>query len=229
MSIRQRVYRRYLLCLMQPGPFEVERAETNRMPFSANNPNHILVLALVECGSKTTYDLKLQAGMSVGQSVPVLQHLERSGLLTVEPGTRRSLRYSITAKGKSELSAALASGKDENWWIGKFGFFESIPRAVLLAWLASDLEDFPKWLHYAEEELQAAAQRTAQEAVDLGKQMERLRRSPSPRGRPLLVGTTYRWIKAQADSLLLEAQAELVDTLAPLITDLPPAPQIPPK
>jgi DNA-binding PadR family transcriptional regulator len=199
------------------------------MPYSANNPNHILVLALVECGLKTTYDLKLQAGMSVGQSGPVLQHLERSGLLTAEPGTRRSLRYSITVKGKSELRAALASGKDDSWWVGKFGFFESIPRAVLLAWLASELEDYPKWLGYAEEELQASAQRAAQEAADLRNQMERLRRNPSPRGRPLLVGTTYRWMKVQTDALLLEAQAELVDTLAPLLTDLPPAPPIPPK
>jgi DNA-binding PadR family transcriptional regulator len=196
------------------------------MPISLNNPNHILVLALVECGMKTTYDLKLQAGMSVGQTGPVLQHLERAGLLTAEPGTRRSLRYSITDKGESELRAVLAAGKAESWWVGKFGFFESIPRAVLLAWLASDLEDFPKWLGYAEEELKAVAQRNKQEAEDLRNQMERLRRNPSPRGRPLLVGMTYRWMKAETDALLVEAQAELVDTLAPLLTDLPPAPRL---
>jgi DNA-binding PadR family transcriptional regulator len=197
------------------------------MPDSLNNPNHILVLALVESGLKTSYDLKLQAGISVGQAGPVLQHLERAGLLTAEAGTRRSLRYSITDKGASELRAVLAIGKAESWWVGKFGFFESIPRAVLLAWLASDLEDFPIWLGYAEEELQAAAQRAKQEAEDLRNQMERLRRNPSPRGRPLLVGMTYRWMKAETDALLLEAQAELVDTLAPLLTDLPPAPQLP--
>jgi hypothetical protein len=52
----------------------------------------------------------------------------------------------------------------------------------------------------------------------------RLRRNPSPQARPRLVGLTYRWVKAQTDALLLEAQAELVDTLAPLLTDLPPAP-----
>lgn len=196
------------------------------MPYSPNNPNYILVLALVECGLETTYDLKLQAGISVGQSGPVLQHLQKAGLLTAEPGTRRSLRYTITAKGESELLAVLAAGKTESWWIGKSGFFGSIPRAVLLAWLASDLEDFPKWLGYAEDELRAAAQRTAMEAEDLRNQMERLHRSASPRKRQLLIGTTFRWIKAQADALLLEAQAELVDTLAPLITDLPPAPPI---
>jgi DNA-binding PadR family transcriptional regulator len=194
------------------------------MHYSLNNPNHILVLALVESGLKTTYDLKLHAAMSVGQSGPVFQHLERAGLLTAEPGTRSSLRYSITDKGESELRAVLAAGKIESWWVGKFGFFESIPRAVLLAWLASDLEDFPRWFGYAEEELQAAAQRAKLEAEDLRNQMERLRRNPSPRRRPLLVGISYRWLKAQTDALLLEAQAELVETLAPLLTDLPPAP-----
>jgi DNA-binding PadR family transcriptional regulator len=196
------------------------------MPHGLNNPNHILVLALVETGLKTTYDLKLQAGISVGQTGPVLQHLERAGLLTAEPGTRRSLRYSITDKGASQLRAVLATGKTESWWVGIFGFFESIPRAVFLAWLASDLDDFPRWLGYAEEELQAAAQRAKQEAEDLRNQMERLRRNPAARGRPLLVGTTYRWMKAETDALLLAAQAELVDTLAPLLTDLPPAPKL---
>ena len=209
--------------------FYAERATLSTMPYSSNSPNHILILALVECGLKTTYDLKLQAGVSVGQSGPVLQHLEKAGLLTAEPGTRRSQRYSITAKGKSELRAAIASGKNENWWVGTFGFFESIPRAVLLAWLASELEDFPKWLGYAEEELQAAAQRTEQEAEDLRNQMERLRRNPSPRGKPLLVGTTYRWLKATTQAALLKAQTELVNELAPLLTDLPAASGLPAK
>jgi hypothetical protein len=134
------------------------------------------------------------------------------------------MHYSITAKGKRELRAASAAGKTENWWVGKFGFYESLPRAVLLAWLASDLKDSPKWLAYAQEELQAALQRTKQEAKDLRDQMERLRRSSSSRARPLLVGTTYRWIKATAEAALLKAQTELVDELAPSLTDLPPAP-----
>jgi DNA-binding MarR family transcriptional regulator len=189
-----------------------------------DNPSQILVLALVESGLETTYDLKLQAGMSVGQAGPVLQQLERAGLLTAQPGARRSLRYSITEKGESELRAVFAAGQAESWWVGRFGLFESIPRAALLAWLASEPKDSGSWLGYAEEELQAAALRAKQEANDLHKQLDRLRRNSSSRRRPLLIGATYRWMKVQTNAVLLEAQAELVETLAPLLTDLPSAP-----
>jgi DNA-binding PadR family transcriptional regulator len=201
------------------------RAQQIPILFDRRNPTQILVLVLVKCGLGTPYDLKSQAGMSVGQSGPVLKLLEKARLLTTEPGARNSLRYSITEKGHTELRAALASGKSERWWVGKLGFFESIPRAVLLAWLGSDLGDFPKWLGYAQEELQLAARKTAQDAEALRVRMERLRSNPSPLEKAILVGTTYRWMKTTADALLLEAQAELVDTLAPLLTDLPPAPQ----
>jgi DNA-binding PadR family transcriptional regulator len=193
--------------------------------FDRRNPTQILVLALVNCGLRTPYDLKSQSGMSVGQSSPVLKLLEKARLLTSEPGTRKSLRYAITEKGRAELRVALESGKSERWWVGKQGFFESMPRAVLLAWLGSDLNDFPKWLGYAQDELQLEAHRTAQEAEALHVRMERLGSNPTPSEKAKLVGTTYQWMKATAESLLLEAQAELMDTLAPLLTDLSPAPQ----
>jgi DNA-binding PadR family transcriptional regulator len=193
--------------------------------FDRGNPTQILILALVKCGLRTPYDLKSLAGMSVGQSGPVLKRFEKARLLTAEPGARNSLRYTITEKGHAELRAALASGKTERWWVGKQGFFESIPRTVLLAWLGSDLDDFPKWLGYAQEELQLAARRNSQEAEALYVRMERLRSNPSPLEKAILVGTTYRWMKTTSDALLLEAQAELLDTLAPQLTDLPPAKQ----
>jgi DNA-binding MarR family transcriptional regulator len=201
------------------------RAAEMAMISELTSPTQVLVLALVRCGLRTPYDLKSQAGMSVGQSSPVLKLLERARLLTTEPGPRGSLRYFTTEKGEAELRAAVALGKNENWWVGKFGVFESIPRAVLLAWLGSDLEDFPKWLGYAQEELLLAAHRTEQEAEDLRVRMERLRLNPSPFSKPILVGTTYRWMRTTADAALLKAQAELMDDLAPLLTDLPPAPQ----
>ena len=199
------------------------------MSFKPKTPTQILVLALVRCGLGTTYDLKSQAGMSVGQTGPVLKLLEESCLLSAEPGTRSSLRYSITKKGRSELRAALASGTNENWWVGKFGFFESIPRAVFLAWLCSDLDGSTKWLGYAQEELRLEARRTEQVAEDLRDRIERLLRNPSNRGKPILAGTTYRWIKATTDAALLKGQAELVATLAPILVDLPRAPQFGPE
>ncbi len=65
----------------------------------------LLVLALVQSGLATTYDLKSIAGLSVGSTAPILARLEQAGLVEApEPGIRSSRRFTITKAGKKYLS-----------------------------------------------------------------------------------------------------------------------------
>jgi hypothetical protein len=41
----------------------------------------LFILALVQAGLATTYDLKSKAGLSVGSTAPVLARLEEAGLI----------------------------------------------------------------------------------------------------------------------------------------------------
>ncbi len=108
------------------------------------NPLQVLLLALIKYGHSTPYDLKSLAGMSVGLTLGPLKRLQEAGLLSCESGPRNKLQYTLTQRGDDELRAALETGKKQDWWLGKFGIFESVPRAILLAWLSSDLENAPK-------------------------------------------------------------------------------------
>jgi DNA-binding PadR family transcriptional regulator len=195
------------------------------------NPLQVLLLALIKYGHSTPYDLKSLAGMSVGLTLGPLKRLQEAGLLSCESGPRNKLQYTLTQKGDNELRAALEAGKKQNWWLGTFGIFESVPRAILLAWLSSDLENAPEWLGHAAEELLSEASNKEREAEDLRRKMERIKQLFSEderieeKGR--LIATTYQWMKAVTDAAHLKAQAELVRTLTPVLLDLPPAPPLP--
>ena len=195
------------------------------------NPLQVLLLALVKYGHSTPYDLKSLAGMSVGLTLGPLRRLEEAGLLNCEVGPRKKLQYTLTQKGDDELCAALEAGKKQDWWLGTFGVFESVPRAVVLAWLSSDLENAPRRLGRAAEELLDEASSKEREAEDLRRKMERIKplfpedERLEEKGR--LIATTYQWMKTVMDAALLKAQAELVRTLTPVLLDLPPAPPLP--
>ena len=64
----------------------------------------LLLLALVQRGLQTPYDLKTRAGLSVGTAAPVLARLEEGGWIEADKaGARRSRRFSITKAGEKRL------------------------------------------------------------------------------------------------------------------------------
>jgi len=66
----------------------------------------LLILALVQRGLQTPYDLRVRAGLSVGTTAPVLARLEQSGWIEAdEAGVRRSRRFSITKTGAKNLES----------------------------------------------------------------------------------------------------------------------------
>lgn len=195
------------------------------------NPLRVLLLALVKSGLSTPYELKSLAGMSVGLTLGPLKRLEKAGLLSCESGTRNKLQYTLTEEGDAELRAALEAGKRQDWWLDTFGIYESLPRAILLAWLSSDLENAPEWLDRAAEDLLHEASGKEGKAEDLRRKMERIQRlfpeDENIQETKRLIATTYEWMKTVTDAALLKAQAELVRTLTPVLLNLPPAPPLP--
>jgi DNA-binding PadR family transcriptional regulator len=194
------------------------------------NPLQVLLLALVKYGISTPYELKSLAGMSVGLTLGPLRRLEEAGRLSCERGNRNKLQYTLTQKGEDDFRAALEEGRKKDWWLATFGIFESIPRAIVLAWLSSDMKDARRWLRNAAEDLLRQAKTKGQEAEGLQRKMERFKlRSPDDediKEQGLFIATTYQWMKTVSDAALLEKQAELVDTLMPALLSLMPPPPL---
>jgi DNA-binding PadR family transcriptional regulator len=67
------------------------------------------LLAMIDQGLKTPYDLFRSAGMSPGTTIPALQRLERAGLVSKSPaGLRRRRSYDLTTKGRTGLNEFLS-------------------------------------------------------------------------------------------------------------------------
>jgi DNA-binding PadR family transcriptional regulator len=94
----------------------------------------LFVLAMVQQGLATPYELKTKAGLSLGSTVPVLARLEKDTLVKAsEEGARRSRKFSITAKGAKALT---------HGWVEQLATehtdLDSILRIACLAWLHGD-------------------------------------------------------------------------------------------
>src|SRR5580698_8515695 len=63
----------------------------------------LFVLAAVQAGLDSAYDLNKSADLSVGATLPLLSRLEKAGLLRSKAAARRSKQYSVTAEGRSVL------------------------------------------------------------------------------------------------------------------------------
>jgi DNA-binding PadR family transcriptional regulator len=194
------------------------------------NPLQVLLLVFVKFGLSTPYDLMSQAGMSVGLTSPALKRMEKEGLLTCASGPRNRMRYSMTEEGEEKLRASLESGQSRQWRLGRFDTFESAPRAIFLAWASSGVDDAHRCVSRAANELERQSHRKQREAEELHGAMLHLN-ADLFKGEPgfdkgILIATVYRWMKVASDAALLKLQAEAIGKMSPLLSDLPPAPQI---
>ena len=96
----------------------------------------LFVLAMVQQGLATPYELKTHAGLSLGSTVPVLGRLEKASLVEAsETGARRSRKFTITREGKK----ALAQGWKEQLTTEQTDL-DSILRVAFLAWVHGDIK-----------------------------------------------------------------------------------------
>jgi DNA-binding PadR family transcriptional regulator len=227
------IYRLYVVYLFHGGDFEVPEALEGKMAheieFKELNPLQVLLSVFVKFGLTTPYDLISQAGMSVGLTSPALRRMEEAGLVTGTLGPRKRMQYGLTEKGEDELRKSLCSGRPYSSLLGSYDTFESAPRAILLAWATSGLDEALNCVDQVQEELRFQAQQQKKEADKLKGYM--LRQANLFPGDPaadkgMLIATAYRWIKATSDAELLKLQAEAMGTIVPRLSELPTSPQI---
>jgi DNA-binding PadR family transcriptional regulator len=96
----------------------------------------LFVLALIECGIATPYELKTAAGLSPGATIPALARLLEAGfVLQSKPGRRGRVDHKITVEGRRYLK----SGWKELIEDGPSGDLDADLRVALLAlWLGDD-------------------------------------------------------------------------------------------
>src|SRR5208282_4823943 len=119
----------------------------------------IFTLVFIRSGLNTPYDFISQIGVGVGTSSPALKRMEERKLLTATPGPRNRSRYEITEKGEEELRKAIDAGPDLYWRYRDRGHFESLQRAVFLAWIYSGIDDAEMCIVHAVEVLHKLRQR----------------------------------------------------------------------
>lgn len=96
----------------------------------------LFVLALIDCGVSTPYELKTAAGLSPGATIPTLSRLlEERFIVQAKPGSRGRTEHRITAAGRQRLKSGW-SGLIEQ---GPSGDLDADLRTALLAlWLGND-------------------------------------------------------------------------------------------
>jgi DNA-binding PadR family transcriptional regulator len=163
----------------------------------------LFVLALVQGGHSTPYELKTRAGLSLGSTVPVLARLETDGLVKAsEPGLRRSRKYSITAKG----AKVLAHGWPEQL-ATRSNDVDSILRIAYLAWLKGDKTACAKFLERSAENLRGWAGSLSAEADRLSASIGE---NPD--------GDAYMWLRTYCEAARAETDAAALVDLSDRIT-----------
>ena len=96
----------------------------------------LFVLALIESGMSTPYELKSAADISPGASIPALRRLVSEGLVIQgKPGSRGRTDYKITAQGSRRLKDGWRELIDQ----GPSGDLVADLRIALLAlWIGND-------------------------------------------------------------------------------------------
>lgn len=100
------------------------------------NDLDLFVLALVDSGVSTPYELKTAAGLSPGATIPVLRRLlESRKVLPGKPGARGRMDHRITAEGRRHLISGWRALIDD----GPSGDLDADLRVALLAvWIGGD-------------------------------------------------------------------------------------------
>jgi DNA-binding PadR family transcriptional regulator len=85
-------------------PLTVDRVLSMTSKLKPRSNLETFLLALIEAGVRTPYDMMSKAGVSLGSSLPALNRLSKAGLLQVSPGPARRIRvFTPTEKGLEAL------------------------------------------------------------------------------------------------------------------------------
>ena len=152
----------------------------------------LFVLAMVQQGLATPYELKTKAGLSLGSTVPVLARLEKDSLVEVsEMGARRSRKFSITKQGAKALKEGWKEQLAE-----EHSDLDAILRAAFLAWLHGDTESCQEFMERSAAGLHGWAGSLRAEADRLA---AKLRETPD--------GDAFVWLRRYCEAARAETDA----------------------
>ena len=164
----------------------------------------LFVLAMVQQGLATPYELKTKAGLSLGSTVPVLARLEEDSLVEAsEAGARRSRKFTITREGKK----ALAQGWEEQL-AREHTDLDSILRVAFLAWVHGDIKACQEFMQRSADGLRGWAGSLRAEADRLA---AKLGESPD--------GDTFVWLRAYCEAARGKTDAAALDSLSGQIAE----------
>jgi len=159
----------------------------------------LFILAMVQQGLATPYELKTKAGLSLGSTVPALTRLEHGGLLEAsEEGARRSRKFSITAKGFKALTQGWAEQV-----AGEHTDPDSILRVAYLAWQHGDTKACQEFLRRSADGLRGWAGSLRAEAERLSGKVES---APN--------GNTFAWMNKYCEAARAVADAAALTELS---------------
>lgn len=193
------------------------------------SPLDVLLLVFLQSGLATPYDLLKEVGIGVGTSIPALRRLEEQGILIVTAGPRDRMQFSITREGKAQLKKAIEDGSERYWRHGGRDTFDNLRRAVFLNWATASSAEAERCFSQASQDLLDLAGKRMQEADRFKKLIRRRLDEAKERGNSVdprvLLPTVYRWISAEMDARLFEAQVGALESLGGLVDSLPAAPK----
>jgi DNA-binding PadR family transcriptional regulator len=155
------------------------------------------VLALIEEGISTPYELKMAVGLSPGATIPALRRLLREKLVVQgNSGPRGRIGHEVTAEGRKRLKNCWRELIDQ----GPGGDLDAELRVALLAlWVGKDRRSAVQFLH------QAANQRH-----ENLRQLEKPYKSPSVS----LLALWYRRLRSTSAATLLKGEAAAVQAIS---------------
>ena len=159
----------------------------------------LFVLAMVQQGLATPYELKTKAGLSLGSTVPVLARLEKNALVKAsEEGARRSRKFSITAKGTKALTQSWAEQSAT-----EHTDLDSILRVACLAWMNGSMKACQEFMKHSADGLRGWAGSLRAEAERIA---ARLGDSPN--------ADTFVWLRTYCEAARAETDAAVLIELS---------------
>jgi DNA-binding PadR family transcriptional regulator len=160
----------------------------------------LFVLAMVQLGLGTPYDLKVKAGVSLGSTIPLLARLEKAHLIQgAKAGAHNSRRFTITPAGTKLLKSASWDDLQEN-----VTDVDSALRIAYLAWRFGSRKNAAGVLKSIAERLKAMSGSRISEAKRLSSSLSV---SPPP-------PDAHRWLRMAYDAERLEADAAALSSVA---------------